>query len=110
MVNLALTDEDARKNAPTAVAGEKIGDGPKYPYGLCLYLDDTTLKKLGIDKLPEVGTVLNVAAKAMVVSIGMNQQHDGDKETRCELQITDMALGAPTVDATSLYPNSSMER
>lgn len=109
MVNLALTAEEAKEGSPIEA---KAGDGPKYPYGLCLFLDSTTLKKLGIEKLPEVGSVLQIAAKAMVVSVGMNQQHDGDKESRCELQITDMALSAPVseVDATALYSNSAMEK
>lgn len=110
MVNLALTAEEAKDSSAPVAA--KPGDGPKYPYGLCLYLDNATLKKLGVDKLPEVGSVLQIAAKAMVVSVGMNQQHDGDKESRCELQVTDMALSAPVseVDATALYSNSSMEK
>lgn len=110
MVNLQLTPEEAKDNG-IAVA-TKAGDGPRYPYGLCLYLDNATLKKLGIEGLPEVGSVLNVAAKATVVSVGMNQQQDGDKEKRVELQITDMALGKPVaeVDAVSLYSSSNMEK
>lgn len=101
MVNMQLTAEEAKDYASCE---PKPGDGPRYPYGLCLYLDDETLAKLGITELPAVGAELQLSAKVVVTSIGMNQQQDGDKEQRAELQITDMDLGgAPRDVAKSLY-------
>lgn len=86
----------------------KPGDGPKYPYGLCLHLDTKTLAKLGISTLPEVGAKMALNALVTVVSVGMSQQQDGDKESRAELQITDMELASAKSDAERakvLYPD-----
>lgn len=90
MKSMELTKEESKEM--TGASPIKEGDGPRYPYGLCLYLCDDTLEKLGIVGLPEVGQVMKVTALAVVTSIGMNQQQDGDKESRAELQITDMEL------------------
>lgn len=98
-------DESKEYGAPVAM---KEGDGPKYPYGLCLYLNDDTLEKLGIMGLPEVGKVMKITALATVVSVGMNQQQDGDKETRAELQITAMeveAVKGKAELAKKMYPD-----
>lgn len=110
MVNMAMTAEEAKEySSPCAPCSDE--KGPRYPYGLCLSLDDSTIKKLGIT-LPEVGSELQVTAKVVVTSVGMSQVQDGEKEQRCELQITDMALSAPvrSVDAAAMYSNSHMEK
>jgi hypothetical protein len=101
MVSMQMTAAEAKEYTSCE---PKPGDAPKYPYGLCLYLNDATLKKLGIE-LPEVGTVLTLSAKVVVTSVGMNQQQDGDKEERAEMQITEMELapeGGPSA-ASVLY-------
>lgn len=88
MASMKLSEKEAKAySEPMAV-----GDAPKYPWGLCLHLDSETLKKLGINELPAVGKKLTIVAQVDVVSVGMSQQRDGDKETRAELQITDMAI------------------
>jgi len=45
-----------------------------------------------------------LSAKVVVTSVGMNQQQDGDKEQRAELQITDMELAPaqPKPDAATV--------
>lgn len=55
-----------------------------------------------------MGSELTLSAKVTVTSVGMNQQQDGDKEQRAELQITDMELAGAAVDATALFDNSNM--
>ena len=86
------------------------GDAPAYPYGLTLYLDDDTLKKLGIAETPAVGTEMLLQARVVVTSCGMNQEQDGDKKSRCDLQITDMELhdGKPK-GAAAMYAKSGMK-
>lgn len=98
-----------------AEAGEYVGstapaagDGPAYPYGLCIYLDTETLAKLGYTEPPAVGSELTLSAKVVVTSTGVDQQQDGDKRSRCDLQITDMELSTPSKPATAVYPNSAM--
>lgn len=109
MVNMQLSAEKAKTADACCEPAEC--DKPRYPYGLCLYLDTETLKKLGITDLPKVGTQLKVQALATVVSVGMNQHQDGDTEQRAELQITDMELGgvgAMSMEqaAAKLFPGS----
>lgn len=105
MVNMKLSRDESDK----AVAAEsKPGDGPAYPWGLTIYLDTDTLKKLGYDTPPAVGSELSLNAKVTVTSVGVNQQQDGDKEQRAELQITDMELAGAGPDAAAIFSNSDM--
>lgn len=104
LVSMALTAEESTAyNSPVAASP---GDAPKYPYGLCLELNDETLKKLGITTLPAVGSTVLIMAHATVQSVSASQQVDGDKEQRTSLQITEMALSAPTTEdaAAKLWP------
>lgn len=103
LANLKLSDKQAKEYTGAI----EPGDAPKYPYGLCLYLDSETLKKLGIEELPKVGSKLTIIAQADVISVGMSQQRDGDKESRAELQITDMSLTGDAPPASEkLYGGS----
>lgn len=70
------------------------GEAPAYPYGLCLYLDNDTLAKLGIAELPDVGTKLVLSAIVEVTSNTQRQTQEG-KNVAMDLQITDMDLEAP---------------
>lgn len=96
------------KSESDSVYEVKPGDGPAYPYGLCLYLDNDTLAKLGYTSPPEVGAELMLQARVVVTSTGVTQQQDGDKEQRAELQITDMALSRAQADPTKVFNNSAM--
>lgn len=103
LTSMAMTAEEAKAYNDCEVVP---GDAPKFPYGLSIELSDESLKKLGIEP-PAVGAVLLVMAHVQVTSVSQNQQLDGDKESRCSLQITEMALSAPTKDpADSLWPNA----
>ena len=81
-------------------------DPDDYGYGLMLYLDDDQLQALGLAALPDVGTVMDIQAKAVVMRIV--QENDGEgAEKRLNLQITD--LGVQKTDqrtaADKLYGN-----
>jgi major coat protein len=67
-------------------------DSPKYPYGLKLYLDNESLKKLGIETLPEVGSVVQITATAEVCETASNESQLYGDNKNMGLQITDMAL------------------
>lgn len=84
-------------------------DGPAYPYGLTIYLDNATLAKLGITDLPDLGTKLTLHAEVEVTSNSQRQTQDG-KTVNMDLQITGMELTgeAKPLDAKSVYPNSLM--
>jgi major coat protein len=88
------------------------GSGPAYPYGLTLYLNEDSLKKLGIAGLPDVGVKLNLAAMCTVTGTSSRQEQDGSAHQCVDLQITDMELtdpsAAPAGAAEKMYP--SMKR
>ena len=115
MVSMAKTPEEVQQDMadmPAVAPAGKIS-GPKYPYGLCLSLDDESLKKLGLDgDLPEVGEVLQFSAIARVTSASMNERENGvgasDMCCRVELQITDM--GVPAADAAEEQVERSAAR
>lgn len=100
MVDLALTPEDIKEQqgemcAPAVASGKY--SGPKYPYGLCIRLEDETLAKLKLDgDLPSPGELVQFCATAKVTSASENEREtsDGKTEKRCcvELQITEMAI------------------
>lgn len=104
LTSMQISAEEA-KEYTGAVA--EPGNAPKYPWGLCVELNDESLKKLGITELPAVGSTLLLMAHVTVQSVSASQQVDGDKESRASLQITEMALGAPTSEdaAAKLWPS-----
>lgn len=106
LANMQMSPEAAKEYAGGIAADP--GNAPKYPYGLCICLNDDSLKKLGISDLPAVGGTFMVMAQVTVSSVRSSQQQDGDKERSVDLQITDMALEAPPkeINAQALYPNS----
>lgn len=106
--SLALTPAEAKDTylgcAPCD-AGED--NGPKYPWGTELNLEDDSLKKLGIEKLPEVGEVVNIMAQAKVTRVSASESQSGARRSLA-LQITDMAVDNPSQSRESkLYGNTT---
>lgn len=66
-------------------------DGPEYPYGLRIHLDHESMKKAGMEELPEIGKEIYLRAKAHVSSASSDKRKDGE-ERRVELQITHMGF------------------
>lgn len=77
-------------------------ESPRYPYGLCLELDDEVMKRLKLAEMPEVGGTMLLTAKVTVTGCRENQYQnaEGKAETRasCSLQITDLGLTAAPDD------------
>lgn len=85
-------DKKAReeKYAETSIASE----GPTYPYGLQLSLDDETIEKLGLS-LPEVGKDMALLARVKVTAVSSSEDSYGgktEKRRSVSLQITEMCL------------------
>lgn len=72
---------------------EAAKDGPRYPWGTSIDLNDEALSKLGITKLPEVGETLAVEARVTVTSVSSSQTIAGEARRSCCLQITELGLG-----------------
>lgn len=87
-----ISMENTAKEAAAEVAAPAPSDGPKYPWGLCITLNDDTLEKLGVKTLPAAGTTVTIIAKAQVTSTSERQtEGDGTKQSM-DLQITDMQV------------------
>jgi hypothetical protein len=72
-----------------------------YPYGLTISLEEPSIKKLEIGKLPEIGEKFLLKSIVEVTSISDNVNKD--ERNRCiRLQITDMELAeAPKEEKSS---------
>lgn len=89
LVSMKL-DKKAMKERATPMSGE---DGPVYPWGLAVTLDDESLSALDLSSLPKVGATLMLLAKVDVTSSSENKTGDGVRRS-LSLQITDLALDA----------------
>lgn len=98
MISTKMSKEEAKEYA----SGPSAENAPLYSYGTSICLDDDLLERLGFTEPPAVGTVLTLTAKVTVTSTGVNQQQDGDKESRCDMQITDMELKGDGPGAASV--------
>lgn len=109
-VNMAL-DKKELKEDRASMAG--TGPQNKFPYGLCIYLDDDMCQKLDLTKGLPAGTIVKFEGSAIVESSGERIDRDGDekgdKEITMSLQITDLGVepeGTATHPAELLYTNS----
>jgi hypothetical protein len=87
MKNLQISEEDRAKQVQPANPAL-----PQYPYGLCLNLDEMTLKKLGVTELPEIGKSLIIKAKVEVTARSEYESKEGGESRSLALQITDMEI------------------
>lgn len=97
LISMELSPAEAKEETSPAY------EAPKYPWGLCIDLNEDALKKLGIDKLPDVGSTMSIVAKAEVQSASESQyQGDEAKRMSLSLQITDMAVASVIGDITNV--------
>lgn len=96
MKSIAMTKAEA-KDSELCYAGTPDSDeAPKYPYGTCLDLNDDTLKKLGITKMPAIGEEVAITAIAKVTRLSMEEEEQGGAEMYLSLQITQMEVNIPS--------------
>ena len=97
MKSMKLTKSEAEATAPV----EAKQDSPAYPWGLRLELNDESMKKLGLEELPEVGETMILHAKVVIDRVSQNDTKDGGKRQDMSLQITDMSLSESGDEETS---------
>lgn len=96
LVDLKMSKADKKESSPM-VAGKY--EGPDYPYGTCLRLDNASLEKLGMDELPKVGAVMHVSGLGRVTAVSSHESKNRDERT-VEIQIEQ--LGVEDEDDESL--------
>ena len=72
LVNMRLSKKQSDEGA--AISSPK---GPQFPYGLQISLNEDSLKKLGFDELPAVGTEMIVVGVGKVTRASENRSQDG---------------------------------
>lgn len=90
MKDMKLTKAE-KKNRNKPLEAAKASDGPEYPYGLSVELDHESMGKLGMSKLPKIGSKIKFHAHAHVKSASQDDSTSGSRK-RVGLQITHMAI------------------
>lgn len=85
---------------------------PRYAGGLCLWLDDEALKRLGLKDPLDVGTMVNITAEARIVGQGKDEHETKEGvhvDRRMSVQITAMDLVPDSGKgaAETLYPDQA---
>jgi hypothetical protein len=89
MFDMAKTPEEAKEDTKPSPA--TVADVNKYPYGLCLSLDEDQLDKLDLDK-PDVGDMCHLFGIGRVTNVSEHEKADGSVCCRVELQITHLGV------------------
>lgn len=95
-VHMKMEPRDPEKDSTL----EKAAQGPRYPYGLTIHVDQDELEKLGLDTLPAVGTVCELEGKGKVTNISASADDSGKRKS-LTIQITHLAIDpgeAPAAD------------
>lgn len=83
LADMKLSEAEAKEDTqPTSPA--KM---PEYPWGPCITLDERALKKLGIDGLPEVGTMCGIDAVGKITGASVTDTEDGGQNRSVSIQI-----------------------
>ena len=88
-----------------------------YPHGLTLHVDEESMRKLGLESLPLVGSEMHLAAVVRVTRVSQEDTPKG-KERNMALQVEQMAVAPKKEDkqeqvdtqseaAAVLYPEQS---
>jgi hypothetical protein len=96
MVDMAKTPEQINQEVdssrpPSERSATSIADNlPKYPYGLCITIENEQLDKLELDGDCDIGDTIHFCVEAKVTSVSAREKEKGE-DRRIELQITHIA-------------------
>lgn len=94
-VDMKLTKREAETDVPQPVASST----PRYPWGLTIRLDNTTLDKLGMGELPDVGALCQIMGVGRVISVEEREYPGGDGPRReVSIQIEKLNLAVEDED------------
>lgn len=90
---VSMKIQKADRDAKTDTVPSLATDGPAYPWGLSLTLDNDALDKLDLDEDDfKVGATMMLVAKVEVTAISSNETRGSDPNKSVGLQITDLCL------------------
>lgn len=88
LVDMKYTKAEAKAEASEYTKPQ----GPEYPWGLQIRLEDEELKKLGITSMPAVGQEMSLDVVVRVTSVSESQYADGRADRCLSLQIVQMGM------------------
>lgn len=88
MTDMKMTKAEKKESSPVPSSEY---NGPDFPYGLRLNLDNASLEKLGLDKLPKVGAKMMVHAMGVVVEVSQHESKNHESR-RVEIQLQRLAV------------------
>lgn len=83
---------DMKRNYEEQKAVPAVSPLEGYPGGLCMYLCEGDIKKLGIEEMPEPGEILEIQAKVVVRSTSEHENLEMGETRDMSLQVVEMAL------------------
>lgn len=86
MADMKLSKSEKKDSMPCVAENQ-----PDYPYGTRLHLDSASLDKLGMDKLPKVGTKVMVSAIGVVTSVSQHESKNNDSRN-VDIQLQEMGV------------------
>lgn len=91
LVSMEISDAELKKRMEPATISTE--NAPKYPWGLSITLDQSSLEKLGLDVSDfKVDTYKMLIAKVEVTSISSNESKGGMDNQSVGLQICELCL------------------
>lgn len=90
MADMAKTPAEVAEEKDELIPTNYITN--KYPYGLCISLDEESLAKLQMPLNADVGDGVQIMGIGRVTSVTKNELADGTCKCRVEIQITHLAL------------------
>ncbi len=87
--SMAMSKTESKKEFGLSPDEDK---GPKFPHGLMVHLNDDSLKKLGMDTMPEVGKTMSLLAVVKVTGVSQSESQGAKARRHVDLQITELIV------------------
>lgn len=91
LVDMAMTKAEMKEEKKDMCVGYDGQPNP-YPWGLSIRLEDRELKKLGMDKLPEVGSEMKCEIVCRVTSVSQEASETRQAHRCVAMQIVAMGM------------------
>ncbi len=96
LVNMHRLNRPVRNDEPELA---KESEGPKYPYGLVINLNDEEIERLPGLNFMETDEIVHIVARGYIKEKSSEVMDDGDKRVRVEIQITQLAVSPDDAEA-----------